>query len=401
MFLYYELSFLVGGVAALFLSLFVYLKNRNSLVNKTFSLLSLSGAVWSLGFFMQINSQTFESAYFWRTFMDSGAILLPAFWMHFVYSVTNRLLNRKILFACYLGSIFILILNLSDSLIPGLFIKGLEEKNLFQFYVTAGFGYYPFLLFFWLVVTYSIFLLFKEYKRSSGLKAQQIKYIIFGALSGFSGGGMSFLLSFGIPVPPYGIIFFAFYPVIIAYAIVRYHFLDIKVIATELSIVAIWIFLLTRIFLSASLLEYAVNIVLFVFVFIFSVLLAKSVWGEVRQREELERVSSNLSDLKDNLEVKIQEQTVEIKRAYEVEKKARIELEELDKAKDQFILTTQHHLRTPLTIIKGYLAVLKEKFSLPKEALDALGEMQGSAESMSQSVNNLLKATEVRVREKL
>ncbi|MDP2705407.1 MAG: HAMP domain-containing sensor histidine kinase, partial [bacterium] len=49
---------------------------------------------------------------------------------------------------------------------------------------------------------------------------------------------------------------------------------------------------------------------------------------------------------------------------YEVEKKARIELEELDKAKDQFILTTQHHLRTPLTIVKGFIELsLDEKIT--------------------------------------
>ncbi|MCX5905257.1 MAG: HAMP domain-containing sensor histidine kinase, partial [Proteobacteria bacterium] len=54
---------------------------------------------------------------------------------------------------------------------------------------------------------------------------------------------------------------------------------------------------------------------------------------------------------------KIEEMAGDVKKAYEVEKKAKEELQRLDEAKSQFMMATQHHLRTPLTALKGYLSL--------------------------------------------
>ncbi|MDD2731870.1 MAG: histidine kinase N-terminal 7TM domain-containing protein, partial [Candidatus Pacebacteria bacterium] len=50
------------------------------------------------------------------------------------------------------------------------------------------------------------------------------------------------------------------------------------------------------------------------------------------------RLYKQIQDLNKNLQAKVDEQTKEIRNAYEIEKKARQELERLDKAKNQFIL---------------------------------------------------------------
>ena len=76
----------------------------------------------------------------------------------------------------------------------------------------------------------------------------------------------------------------------------------------------------------------------------------------VRKAEEDKRIL--IEQYSKELEVKVAEQTAEVRQAYEIEKKAREDLEKLDKNKDDFILTTQHHLRTPLTIMRGYLQTL-------------------------------------------
>jgi len=390
------MSFLGSAVIALILMVFIYFRSGRDVLDKTFSLILVSSAVWSFGLFMTIYVGSLENALFWRRIMDSGAILIPAFWMHFVYAMLG-FRNKAVLITCYLASFVLLALNTADNWIQGLFINGMIEKDVFRFYVDVGFGYYLFFLYFWLVVTYSLFLLFKSYKANSGLRAQQIKYVGFAALFGFSGGGMSFLLSFNIPIPPYGIILFAFYPVVIFYAITRYHLLDIKVITTELLTFSIWAFLLVRLFINPNLEAVLINGVLFVVILVFGVLLIKSVLNEVREREELEKTSASLEDLKSNLEKKIVEQTENVKRAYEVEKKARLDLEELDKAKDQFVLTTQHHLRTPLTIIKGYLDAFGRSANLSLGVEPILGNMNKSVEIISKSVSNLLQATEMKV----
>lgn len=76
----------------------------------------------------------------------------------------------------------------------------------------------------------------------------------------------------------------------------------------------------------------------------------------------------------------------EIKRATKRLKDKNTELQELDKAKDEFISMASHQLRTPLTAIKGYLSMLLEgdageikvsQYDFINEAYNAAGRMVG------------------------
>ncbi len=110
-------------------------------------------------------------------------------------------------------------------------------------------------------------------------------------------------------------------------------------------------------------------------------------------------IYKQLQDLTHNLQNKVDEQTKEIKVAYEVEKKARLDLEELDKEKDQFILTTQHHLRTPLTIVKGYVeTVLSGKNGkLNQEIEDSLKKAFAAVERLAKLMNEFLDISQLEV----
>ena len=251
---YFLLNFLIGSITSLVLGIIVYFRNKRKIINITFSLLCLSGAIWSLGFFYLILAPNKQAGEFWRWFMESGSILLSAFWAHFALSLVN--LNKKkhvhvIIF--YIVSMFLWILNAVDYFVkPGLFILGLDKKYLFNYYPTAGFGEYLFFLYFLFIFLYSTFHLVLGYKRSSGLKSNQIKSVLLAAVPGFSGGGMTFLLTFNLQIPPYGVVFFALYPILVAYAISRYRLMDVRLIVVRTIAFAFLIFLITSIFAIAS-----------------------------------------------------------------------------------------------------------------------------------------------------
>jgi signal transduction histidine kinase len=184
-----------------------------------------------------------------------------------------------------------------------------------------------------------------------------------------------------------------------AFSIIRYRLFNIKTVAAEVFTFSIWTMLVVRVSRDILIEDILIDSLLLVFSIIFGILLVKSVLGEVKQKEELQTLSGKLQDLNDHLEQKVAEQTVEIRKSYEVEKKARIELEKLDKTKDQFILTTQHHLRTPLTIIKEYLSVIKDDPSLSRESHSNLEKVSSSTDTLSQFINELLQITELKVKE--
>jgi len=68
------------------------------------------------------------------------------------------------------------------------------------------------------------------------------------------------------------------------------------------------------------------------------------------------------------------------------------EFKRLDDAKTQFLLATQHHLRTPLTVMRGYLDLIFEGSygKVPKELKEALDKFQLSVFRLIKIVNELL-----------
>jgi signal transduction histidine kinase len=87
------------------------------------------------------------------------------------------------------------------------------------------------------------------------------------------------------------------------------------------------------------------------------------------------------------------------KNAYELEKKARIELEELDKNKTEFILTAQHHLRTPLTIVKGYIQAASSGTlgPLTDKLKDALERSNVASDRLMSLVNEFLNISQMEI----
>jgi len=406
-----EFSFLSIFLAVLSFTCFVlgavlYLQG-GKLSSKLFGSLAITAGAWIavliIVFYRYSAAGVANSPYIFNKISFSLGATIFYLLLLFTYSFPQeKLLMRR---GAFIAVTFGYAIAFIGSYVPGaVIIKDVLEQGYYMPITVMGdfytFYYAPLLF---LYLGWSVWrLIYIHNRTTNSLDRLRIRYIITGvSISGILGISYDILPRLPLPlgIIPLGHIGVFIFVVLTSYATLRHHLFNVKVIVTELLTFSIWAFLLFRIFLAESIENILVDSSLLVLVVAFGTLLIRSVLGEVKQREQLERISADLNDLKTNLEAKVVQQTVEIKKAYEVEKKARVELEELDKAKDQFILTTQHHLRTPLTIIKGYLAVLKEKFTLPKEASVAVNKMQESAETIANSVNNLLQTTEMNMRE--
>ncbi len=128
-------------------------------------------------------------------------------------------------------------------------------------------------------------------------------------------------------------------------------------------------------------------------------MLIKGVLRELALRERSEKLALQLQDLNLTLNQKVAEQTVELRTAYEAEKHARMELEKLNDAKDQFIMITQHHLRTPLTsVLWGLESALDGSYGkLTIKLKTLLGDMQVSGKRLMKIVDDFLNITAIKV----
>jgi len=145
------------------------------------------------------------------------------------------------------------------------------------------------------------------------------------------------------------------------------------------------------------------------------IILGPKISGDAYTKEDLELLNTlsyqagiaienaelykEIQDFNKTLQQKVDEQTKEIRKAYEVEKTARQELEQLDKNKNQFLLTIQHHLRTPLTVMMGYSdLILNGAFGKSsKEIVNVTKKIQARTQELIKMVDEFLDVTQFKL----
>jgi hypothetical protein len=154
---------------------------------------------------------------------------------------------------------------------------------------------------------------------------------------------------------------------LIAFAILKHHLMNVKVITTEIFSVLTSLVLLVNALLSESINKFILNFSLFVIVTFFVILLIRSVLKEVKSKEELTALTEKLQT-------------------------ANEDLKKLDKAKSEFISIASHQLRTPLSIIKGFASMLEEGSygKMNEKAIDILGKIGASSDRLTRLINDLL-----------
>lgn len=111
----------------------------------------------------------------------------------------------------------------------------------------------------------------------------------------------------------------------------------------------------------------------------------KIIGGQSAIAIENARLYDELKDFNVKLEEEVRRKTAELR-------KANANLKQLDKAKSEFISIASHQLRTPLTVIKGYISMMKEgSFGpVPEPIMQNLDKVYLSNERLIGLVENLL-----------
>lgn len=240
---FFPFSASVNAFTSFILGLFVYFKNKKSLLNRTFTFFAFSVGFWSFGYFFWQIAGDSKTALLWTRILMAGAIFIPISYFHFVIYLLNIYKEkRKLLIIGYILCGIFLITDFTS-----LFIKDVIPKLSFSYWPEPNIFFHPFLLMFFGYVIYSWFLMFRAYRKFFGIKREQIKYVLIGTVIGFLGGSTNYFLWYNIPILPYANLLVALYVILLAYAIVRYRLMDIRFVLGRgavygLSLVTITIF---------------------------------------------------------------------------------------------------------------------------------------------------------------
>lgn len=229
----FALSSLLILVSCAIIGIFVYWKGKPDKAAIACSFFSLSICFWGLGGYKVATTTSREEAIFWWQIAFLGMVC-PAIYVHFIFALLK--LNRKhLLYVVYFVALIFIVIDF------------LYKEKLFgslrftfnQFYwvvwnksYNAPFLYF-YIIFYCILLPYTVYLTLRAYRGSSGTKRNQLKLLTIAAIIGWTGAHCNFLPYFGVNLYPYPNYFVVIYVLIIAYAILRHKLLDIEVVVKK------------------------------------------------------------------------------------------------------------------------------------------------------------------------
>lgn len=191
-------------------------------------------------------------------------------------------------------------------------------------------------------------------------------------LIAFSWGNISGSITEDWSIGQYGLFGMPIFIGFLAYAIVKYQAMNIRVMAVQVLVSAIALLIGAQFFFIRSVLNQTLTIITLFLVVIFGMLLIRSMKKEILRKEELQQISDSLAV-------------------------ANAELRRLDNAKSEFISIASHQLRTPLTAIKGFVSLLLEGAygQLEPSVADTLNKVYLANNRLMNLVENLLNISRI------
>lgn len=219
------------SIYTLFLALVVFLRNRKSLVNIYFFLLTISVFFWVVTNLMVDLSQTNEVALFWNKATIIGPIFVGIFYFLFVLELTGSNFIKKNRWMLVVPTIALL------SLVP--FDYNIKETEILKdgsVRVETGVLYLYFLIYLLSYMGISFFIMVKKYSKAESQLKAQLRYIFTGAIITVLLGGVTnlALLLMGVwqvaYLGPFSTVFFLSFS---SYAIIKHRLMDIRLVVAR------------------------------------------------------------------------------------------------------------------------------------------------------------------------
>lgn len=235
---------LLSAIFVFALGIFVFYKNKNALVNRTFFFHAISITIWLSGSVMLfLSRENVERAIFWDRFVYIGVVFIPIFMHHFSLAFTKNKGQKKLLYLGYILSFIFLALSRTNFFVSDLYVYK------WSVHTKARFFHHVFLLFFF----FYIFLLFRNllyYYKSINYHIERLrtKYVFLAFFLLVSIGSTAYLPAYGIGLYPFAYISGVIFTAILAYAILRYRLMDIRIVIKRSAIFTFLVLVITALY---------------------------------------------------------------------------------------------------------------------------------------------------------
>jgi len=371
----FELALLsVILIANLFLGILVLTKNPQDKASRSFAFLALGIALWGLFNYLCDHPIQSDLALLWNRLVFLMAFLQGGSLLYFALVFPTETLYLKWFRKWALYPLVFVLGGIA--VFTDLIIKQVEFVS-WGTNIISGILYPVFVVYMIVFSIGTFVILFLKYRHSHGLEKAQIKFIFYGLLLA---GLIAITTNLIIPLitgttetgkyGPYAMIILVGFT---AYAIIKHHLMEVRVIATEVLVTGIIAILFIQVLLSKGWQDALLRGAFLILVIYFGYLLIQSVLREISQREQLEKLTTEL-------------------------KTANTRLKELDAMKSEFVSMASHELLTPISAIEGYLSMMLDeklvKIDDPK-AIQYMDRVYKSSRRLARLVADLLNVSRI------
>lgn len=230
-------GYLAGAVSNVALSFFVLLKAPTKPLNFLFCLMNLSVATFQVSHAIGVNIADPELSRFVFMFNLSN-IFLSTFIAHWIAVLIRKTRELKWhIIVMYVAAALLFLFYVAN---PDYFLLPSVPKMYFPSYYEPGALHWIMrVIFNTLIPAYFIYQLYRVYRMTTDLvEKNRLKYVFVGLTHGYVIGSTAILLVFDIPFDPMWSMFFSIYPGFLAYSIVKYELMDIRIVAQRATLYA-------------------------------------------------------------------------------------------------------------------------------------------------------------------
>ncbi len=368
----YTILPLTCAIFVLVFGLFVLSKEPKSRINQLMFGFSIAMFFWMFGTFMMfgVRGVDIDRSVFWDRFVYIGVVFMPSLMHHFslIFTGKKKDKQRKLLIVNYALSFAFLFISRTPYFMEDLFVYswGVHAKARIMHHVFLGYFFLGTGIFF-----YNMYGFYKKAKEKITRIKTSYTFLAFAIVIFI--GGSAYLHAYGVDTRfPFAYFSGIIFPVVLFYAVTRHHLLGAKIVGAEVLAGIANFVLVTEIFLAKSILELSIRIFFAFMIGLISILFIVSVRKEIKRREEVTQLAHSLE-------------------------KANLRLQELDHQKTEFLSIASHQLRTPLSILKGYIELIEDGAygkASPK-MMSVLHDMDESNERLVKLVDEFLDITRI------
>ncbi|MBD3359962.1 MAG: GAF domain-containing protein [Candidatus Buchananbacteria bacterium] len=249
-----SITSIIGSITAIVLAFYISSQGLKNKVRFSYFLASLTAGLWLLIYTLWLWQTDYDQALILIRFVMFFAIFTYPTLLHFVLRFLNYK-NDFVIYIAYFSAIFLSYF----CLFTDKFVSGVTQKLLYPFWGVRGGLIFDLYVLIWIfVIIFSLYLMMKKYREENdSFKKAQIRFVLLGLTFGYIGGATNFFLWYDIPIPPYGNILIPIYFSLIAYAIVKYRFADIRLIIRRSAIFAFLVLIITSVY---ALIAYLISV---------------------------------------------------------------------------------------------------------------------------------------------